>query len=692
MINRQLTDPKSIVVVGGSNDLSKPGGRLLNNLIIHGFAGDMFVVNRNSKKVQGIDAFSSEADLPEGIDLAILSIPAKYCVRSVKILSEQKNVKAFIILSAGFGEAGDIGQDIENEIVEVIKKNSGCLIGPNCIGVLNVNYSGVFTLPIPELTRGGCDLISGSGATAVFLMEAGIPLGVKFSSVFSVGNSAMIGVEEVLEYMDQNFDPQKNSKTKLLYLENISNPKKFLKHARSLVRKGARIAAIKAGSTDAGSRAAASHTGALSSSDMAVRALFRKAGIVYCSSRTELLSVASLFHYRESPGKNFAIITHAGGSAVMLTDAISKGGLNVPEIKGPDGEKLLQYLNPGSSVSNPIDFLATGTAEQLGIIIDYCENKFDEIDSMIVVFGSPGLFNVEAVYNVLSVKLDVCKKPIYPVLPSVVNAQKEIAQFLKKGNINFPDEVALGNAIVAVHNQTTDPLVEVDQPVFDSRHLKQLIENADDGFLSSDTCSSILKEIGITVADEFIIHTRTELEAFMDQIPFPCVMKVIGPIHKTDSGGVILNISDESELIEAFETLMRIENSKATMIQPMLGGHELFIGAKREHSYGHLVFCGFGGIYIELIQDYSSELAPVSRPLACKMVERLRSYPVLSGYRGKEGVDIEQFVGYIERISMLVMEFPEIAEIDINPIMATKDYLVAVDVRIKVERGMPCTG
>ena len=229
--------------------------------------------------------------------------------------------------------------------------------------------------------------------------------GLTFSSVYSVGNSAQIGVEEVLEHFDETFDRNTSSKVKLLYIESIENPQKLLKHATSLIQKGCKIAAIKAGSSSAGSRAASSHTGALANSDVAVDALFKKAGIVRCYGRNELNYSCIIFMHPELKGKNIAIITHAGGPAVMLTDALSKNGLQVPEIKGKESKDLLEKLYVGSSVSNPIDFLATGTAEQLETIIDYCEHKFDEIDAMVVIFGSPGLFEVYDVYDVLHKKM-----------------------------------------------------------------------------------------------------------------------------------------------------------------------------------------------------------------------------------------------------------------------------------------------
>ena len=278
-----------------------------------------------------------------------------------------KKTKAFIIISAGFSEAGSDGQKLEHEIAEIIDKSGGCLIGPNCIGVITQSYQGVFTSPVPKLNARGCDFVSGSGATAVFIFESAMPKGLNFSSVYSVGNSAQTGVEEVLEYWDNTYEPGISSPIKLIYVESIRNPDKLLHHASSLIRKGCRIAAIKAGTTEAGSRAASSHTGAMASSDSAVEALFRKAGIVRCSGRDELTTVASVFFHKTLKGKNIAIITHAGGPAVMLTDALSAGGMNIPKITGKSHDDLLAMMNPGASAINPIDMIATATTISLTV-------------------------------------------------------------------------------------------------------------------------------------------------------------------------------------------------------------------------------------------------------------------------------------------------------------------------------------
>ncbi|WP_103071646.1 acetate--CoA ligase family protein [Aquimarina sediminis] len=685
MINEQLTDPKSIVIIGGSNTIRKPGGKIVKNCIDGGYKGELRIVNPKEQQVQGITSYSNVIDIPD-TDLAILAIPAKYCLETVTVLAKEKNTKAFIIISAGFSETDETGASIEKEIVAVINSVNGCLIGPNCIGVLNKNYKGVFTTPIPQFGSEGCDLISGSGATAVFIMEAGMLLGVQFANVYSVGNGAQTGVEDVLEYMDLHHNPETDASIKLLYLETIKDPQKLLKHASSLISKGVKIAAIKAGSTAEGSRAASSHTGAIASSDMTVRALFKKAGIVYCSSREELLSVASIFKYKKLKGKNIAIITHAGGSAVMLTDVLSKGGLQIPAIDGEDAKKLESYLHPGSSVSNPIDFLATGTAEQLGIIIDYCEHKFDFIDAMVVVFGSPGLFDVENVYDVLSVKLDVCSKPIFPVLPSVINARKEIETFLSKGNINFPDEVVLGKALSQVYKTSSPSSNHIELPKINTKKIRSIIDRANNGYLTPEDTTQIIDASGIPRSKEIIENSKENLLSKIKQIPFPLVMKVVGPLHKSDAQGVILNVNTIEEVTTNFDSLMRINDATAVMVQPMLSGLELFVGVKKEPGFNHTILCGLGGIFIEILNDVAAGLSPISEVEAKKMITSLRGYQLLQGSRGKDGINEFQFIEIIQRLSALVEAAPEIVEMDINPLIGTKNEITAVDVRIAIEK------
>ncbi len=683
MINQALIRPESIVVVGGSNNTAKPGGKVLKNLIDGKFSGDLFVINPKEEEVQGIKSYSDVSGLPKA-DLAILAVAARFVPDAVEALAQHKGTRAFIVLSAGFSEEDEAGAAMEKKLVEIVDGAGGVLIGPNCTGVLTPSHHSMFTYPIPKLNPSGCDFVSGSGATACFIMEAGIPNGLTFANVFSVGNSAQVGVEEVVQYWDESFDPEHSSRIKLLYIEDISKPRLLLKHASSLIRKGCRIAAVKAGSSEAGSRAASSHTGALASSDVAVDALFRKAGIVRCYGREDLIAVASVFTYPPLEGKNLAVITHAGGPAVMLTDALSEGGLAVPPIEGPASRELLANLFPGSSVSNPIDFLATGTAGQLGLILDYADRHFDHIDGMVVIFGTPGLFPVDDVYDVLDRKMRTCNKPVFPVLPSILTARREVDGFIARGRVNFPDEVVLGKALSRVYNaQPPHVCPDEDSPV-DTQKIRAVMEVARDGYMAPNAVQELLDAAGIPRVAEAVAGTRDQAIDAAERLGFPLAMKVVGPVHKSDVGGVKLNVRDSKGVEATFGRMMQIRDARAVLMQPMLSGVELFAGGKREDKFGHMILCGMGGIFIEVLKDVSTALCPVCQEEALQMIAGLKSQAILEGVRGQEGVDVERFADILVRLSALMEAAPEIFEMDLNPLLAKKDRIVAVDARINI--------
>jgi acyl-CoA synthetase (NDP forming) len=685
MINEKLLKPDSIVVVGGSDDLFKPGGKVLKNILEGKFSGSLYVVNPKQDIVQGIKSFRDLNDIPQA-DLAILAISARLCLPAVEILVKDKHTKAFIIISAGFSEAGEEGLKLENEIVELIDKADACLIGPNCIGVVTQSYQGVFTSPVPKLNGRGCDFVSGSGATAVFIFESAMPKGLNFSSVYSVGNSAQTGVEEVLEYWDNTYNNEVSSPIKLIYVESIQNPDKLLHHASSLIRKGCRIAAIKAGTTEAGSRAASSHTGAMASSDSAVEALFRKAGIVRCSGREELTTVASVFFHKHLKGRNIAIITHAGGPAVMLTDALSLGGMNIPKITGAHHDKLLAMMNPGASADNPIDLIATATNDQLDKVIEYVDKQLPLIDGMSVIFGSNGLNDMTEIYDLLHKKIRDCAKPLYPILPSITSSSRELENFISKGNVNFPDEVVLGRALIKISN-TPYPAEEkiflenVDVPL-----VRQIINDAPNGYLEPAIIQKLLNAANIPVVKEAVVFSRKELLSVAKKTGYPLALKVVGPVHKSDVGGVTLNIKSEKHLEAEFNRMMRIKGVKAVLIQKMLSGIELFIGAKYEPRFGHIILCGLGGIFVEVLGDVSSGLAPLTFSEAESMIRSIKSYRIIQGTRGKPGINESKFAEIIVRLSSLLRYATEIKEMDLNPLIGNPDSVTVVDARIRIEK------
>ena len=691
MINRELLEPKSIVIIGGSNNVHKPGGAIVRNILQGGYQGTLRIVNPKEDEVQGIKVFHDASELPP-TELAVLVIPAKLCPDTVEYLAKEKQTRAFIIISAGFGEETKAGAKMEQRILDTCQQYGAALIGPNCIGLLTRHHHSVFTKPIPVLNPKGVDFVSGSGATAVFILESAVIKGLQFNSVWSIGNGKQIGIEDVLQYMDEHFDAEKDAPVKLLYIENISNPDKLLFHASSLIRKGCRIAAIKAGSSESGSRAASSHTGAIASSDSAVEALFRKAGIVRCFSREELTTVGCIFTLPVLKGRNFAIVTHAGGPGVMLTDALSKGGLNVPKIEGPMAEELKEKLFPGSAVANPIDILATGTAEQLGIAIDYCEQQFDNIDAIAVIYGTPGLTTLYEAYDVLHKKMQECKKPIFPILPSLHTAGPEVAEFLQKGHVNFSDEVTLATALSQIMRTPAPAPPEIELFGVDVPRIREIIANISDKagkssfYLEPDTVRELLQCAGIPMVPEKVSDKKEVLVDFANQVGYPIVAKVVGPVHKSDVGGVTLNIRTAEHLAMEFDRMMQIKDAKGVMVQKMMCGTELFIGAKYEQRFGHVVLCGLGGIFVEVLKDVQSGLAPLSYAEAYSMIRSLRGYKIIKGTRGQTGINEQKYAEIIVRLSTLLRFATEIKEMDINPLLADSDNVVAVDARILIEK------
>ena len=658
----------------------------MRNLLNGGYKGILRVVNPKEDEVQGVKVFHDVKEIPP-TDLAVVVIPAKFCPQTVKTLASEKGVKAFIIITAGFGEETPAGAALEKEILDTCEQYGAALIGPNCIGLLNSWHHSVFTKPIPHLNPKGVDFISGSGATAVFILESAVIKGLQFNSVWSIGNGKQIGIEDVLQYMDENFDAERDSKVKLLYIENISNPDKLLFHASSLIRKGCRIAAIKAGSSESGSRAASSHTGAIASSDSAVEALFRKAGIVRCFSREELTTVGCIFTLPPIKGKNFAIVTHAGGPGVMLTDALSKGGLNVPPLDKEIGEELKTLLYPGASTANPIDILATGTPEHLGTAIDYCETRFDNIDAIMVIFGTPGLVQLYETYDVLHKKILECKKPVFPILPSLHTAGPEVEEFLRKGHVNFSDEVTLATALTQVMRTPPPAPPEIELFGIDVPRIREIISGIkESGYISPDLVHELLACAQIPMVPEMVSSNCDELVSFAERTGYPVVAKVVGPVHKSDVGGVTLDIKNAKHLRMEFERMMKIEDATGVMVQKMLRGTELFIGAKYESRFGHIVLCGLGGIFVEVLKDVSSGLAPLSYGEAYSMIKSLRGYKIIQGTRGQKGLNQQRYAEVIVRLSTLLRFATEIKEMDINPLLADENGVTAVDARIYIEK------
>ena len=685
MLHEKLLNPSNIAIIGGSDHIDHIGGSVLKNLIDQGFKGQIYVVNPKKDMVQGIPSYRDVTLLPQ-TDLAIIAIPAQDILEVVKILVVKKGTKGFIIYAAGFSELDDNGAAMEKEITQEISAAGGSLLGPNNIGMINQHYAGIFTRPLPLIDAKGVDFISASGATAVFTLEAAQQIGLRFSNLFTVGNSAQIGVEDVLEHVDETFVAGKSSKVKMLYLEGIKNPEKLLKHALSLRQKGCIIVALKSGITEKGNAAAASHTGAMANSDLFVQALFNKAGIIRCRCRNELITLAAILQKTPLKLRNFAVITHAGGPGVIVTDTLTENDLLVPDLSKKHQNSLKKILFPGAATANPIDILATGTAEQLEEVIAYCEHDLKEIDAMIVIFGSPGLGSVHEAYQVIHNMLQTCSKPIFPIFPSVVNVKEEIKEFIQKGNIAFSDEYIFAKNLARVMGNKAPEIVPYPKPNTNDFKIRSLIKEFSSGFLGPKQAYELMEAAGIKMAGQVLVQSETELLKGAKILHYPVVQKIVGPLHKTDKEGVIVNVLNDEELEQNYRNLIQIKGATGVLIQEMIKGKEVFIGGKRETAFPPLIMCGAGGIYIEALKDFQSVLAPIARAEAISMVNKLRITPILKGMRGERSCNLEAFYTALEKVSNLMQLVPEITELDLNPLILTEQDIIAVDARIKIEK------
>ncbi len=677
-----LFTPKSIVVIGASNDKLKTGGRVTDNIKSNGYTGELWAINPKTPDIMGLPTYKSVADLPKAPDLAYIAIPAPFVRGSLEELAA-KGTKVVIILTAGFGEKDQKGKEEEEKFLEIAEANDMTLIGPNCSGFLTTCYSGKFAGIIPKLKQGQIDIISGSGATVDYLMEQATMRGLSFSNVVNMGNSIQIGVEDIFELVDENFGPD-NSKLILTYMESVKKPMKLLKHARSLTQKGCTIVGIKSGVTDAGKRAAASHTGAMASSDTAVEALFEKAGIIRVQSKSDLIEAAAAFTALKGLIAKYrvCIVTDAGGPGVMLSDELGRQGLSQPVLSEETQKRLSEFLPPEAAIGNPIDILPSRTPEQMEQIYKVLdETEKDNIDVIFTIVGNSGLTDNWKLYQSIMNGMDTCSIPIIPIMSSANTCQDMIVKVREAGKLIFPDEVPVGRALGWLSRKPvlSDPMDEPHD--FDKAKIEKILNDQPEQ-LDPEAVKEIMAASGLKLPFQEDVFDKANLAAACEKAGFPVVMKVIGPLHKSDVGGVKVGIPDMEKAEQAWDEIMTIRDARGVLIQQMIEGTEVILGAKKEGLFGHLIMFGLGGIYTEALKDVSFSLAPLGKEEGMNMIEKIKTLPILKGIRGEKGVSLDVLADYLARLSLLVYNFPQIEEIDLNPVKGYEDALYVVDSRI----------
>ncbi len=678
-----LLEPGSIAVIGASEDTTKPGGLLVRNILLRGYSGELLLVNPKSDVVQGARTYKSVDDLPVAPELAFVAIPARLVRQSLLDLAK-KGTKAVVVLSNGFGEASEEGRQQERRLVEIADAHGILLIGPNCSGIVSHAHAGKFSGLPPVSRKGGVDFLSGSGATVDFVYENATARGLPFNSLLNVGNSAQTGVTDLLKLYDEAREPD-DSLIKLLYVEVLTRPREFLAHARSLSRKGFLLTGIKSGATEAGSRAAASHTGAMATSDTAVQALFDKAGIVRVQSRMELIDVATaLINMGDHlDGRRVAVVSDAGGPGVMLSDELNRQGFAVPPFSERTRTRIAGVLPPGAGVGNPVDCLPTRNAESISAVLSIItEEEKENVDYILLIDGESGLSDTWAILEAIMKAQDTLDIPVLQCFLSPTSAAEPLAKLRGVGRCYFDDEVSMARALGRVVNRPRVTLPVRELPGYDRAWLSSLFETLT-GTLEPDDAKDVLQAAGIRTPALAELTQRTDMEAL--DIPFPWAMKVVGPLHKSDVGGVKLGIENIEQASMAWDELMRIEGAYACLVQQMVQGTEVLIGANREEGYGHLVAFGLGGIYTEALKDINFCLTPLSHEEAEKMVRCIRAFPLVEGVRGQLGMDIEMLADWLIRVGLLVTDFPLIREMDLNPVKGFGSDLYAVDARIIVD-------
>lgn len=681
-IYNRLFHPSSIAVIGASNDEFKPGGRVTKNIRDHGYQGQLWAVNPRDPKILDLQTFQTVEELPGIPDLAIIAIPAKFVLSSLQELADL-GVKAAIVLTAGFGEKDEAGKIVEQKMLAIADKAEMALIGPNCSGFLTPTYKGKFAGLIPSLPGSQVDFISGSGATVDYVMECATVRGLSFGTVLNLGNSIQLGVEDLLALYDENYR-EDSDKILMLYLETIRKPGKLLSHAASLNRKGCKIVGIKSGSTSAGQRAAASHTGALATSDTAVEALFKKAGIIRVNSRSELIDVACILStIKALPlGKKICVVTDAGGPGVMLSDELSRQGLKLAHLSDQTRQGLAELLPAESSIANPIDMLPSRSDTQIKDIIQLLiDRERGNIDAIVVLTGDSRMSDNGPIYHTIGDAMEHSPIPVIAILSSLTSCAEKIATFTARNKVFFSDEVAAGAALGKVAAQSI-PGNELPQlQGYDHKSIRAALREQR-GNLSPDIVARVISGAGCRLPHQQVVHRHTDLGRVSREVGYPQAMKVIGPLHKTDVGGVVLEINDGDSALEAWNRLNQIPDAEGVLVQQMIHGTEVILGSSKEDEFGHLVMVGLGGIYAETLRDVQFTLAPVSADESRTMLASIRGRDLIQGVRGEAGMDENVLADYIQRLGRLVSDFPQIAEIDLNPIKGGGSDLYVVDARI----------
>ncbi|MDQ3985141.1 MAG: GNAT family N-acetyltransferase, partial [Actinomycetota bacterium] len=697
--------PRSVAVIGASRSRGSIGGELFRNLLQTGFEGPVYPVNPKTDVVQSVAAYPTVLEIPGPVDLAVIVVPAPLVPETVS-QSAEKGVRALLIISAGFAEVGHEGARLQDQVLEIARRNGMRIIGPNCMGLVNtdpnVRLNATFSPVAPP--PGRLAFSSQSGALGIAVMERAGALGLGMSGFVSVGNKADISGNDLLQYWEQD----QKTDVILLYLESFGNPRKFARIARRIARTKP-IVAVKSGRSEAGARAAASHTGSMVAGDVAVDALFRQAGVIRTDTLEELFDVASLLaHQPLPPGDRVAILTNAGGLGILCADACEASGLRIPQLSDKTVERLGSFLPAEAGLGNPVDMIASASAEDYGRALEALADDAD-VDAIIVIFIPPLVTRAEDVAAALVESAE--KLNHKTVLSCFLGIQGAHQQLQRKDTVipshAFPESAAraLGR-VVEYAGWRARPAGRV--PTFkntDRSGAHYLVAEAlrqSRSWLTARQVSDLLDCYGIKSVPNRMVRDVSDIARAAAELTPPLVVKVESRtiLHKTEVGGVLLNLQTPEEagaageeLLDSLSAMGRADETEGWLVQEMVSaeGAEMFVGMTLDPLFGPLLACGAGGTMVELMRDVSVRITPLTDVEAEEMLRSLKSWPLFEGYRGAPPIDAAALQDLLLRLSTMVEDLPHVAELDLNPVFVYEEGkgCVVLDARIRVTKPVP---
>lgn len=696
--------PRSIAVIGASRRKGSIGFEITRNLINFEFPGAVYPVNPNADTVHSIKCHKSVLAIQDDVDMAFIVVPSKLVLRAIEECG-LKGVEAVVVITAGFREVGGAGAALESNVLEAVRRHGMRMLGPNCMGIINTHedhrVNGTFARQEPLAGRVG--FMSQSGALGVVLLDYAKRMNLGFSMFASVGNKADISGNDLVEYWENDPDTD----VILLYLENFGNPRNFIPIARRVTRKKP-IVVVKSGRTMQGASAASSHTGALAGSmEAGVQALLEQNGILRANTVRQLFDMAKALATQRFPeGNRLGIITNAGGPGVLLTDAVVRLGMEVPRFDDRTVEKLEQNLPLEASKENPVDVIGSGNAESYRQSLRAVADD-PNVDALIVVFVPPVMVNVREVISAILEEGRKIKKPMVSCVMGGTGDEEVLAELDRAGipNYEFPDAAAVAMAGMVRYAQLRkNPRGKVVKFDVDREAADDVMSKARErggGWLEDDEVHTLLQAYGIPFVPAVRASGADEAASVAARMGYPVVLKVDSPdvIHKTDVGGVVVDVRNEEEIRQGYEGI--VESVKAAvpdasiegvLVQKLLkNGREVIFGMNMDPSFGPLVMFGLGGIFAETMRDVTFRIAPLSDHDAEQMIENLRGVSWLRGTRGEGPVNFARLKEVLQRLSQLVMDFHDIETFDINPFMACPEgeNSAAVDARLRIEELPP---